>query len=69
MGTVGGILNLCNQLAGIAAPIATGFIVAGTKSFSWAFIAAAVFLALGIAGYIFLLGNMEPIAEPGEARG
>ena len=69
VGTVGGILNLCNQLAGIAAPIATGFIVAGTKSFSWAFIAAAVFLALGIAGYIFLLGNMEPIAEPGEARG
>src|SRR5437870_8810622 len=69
VGTVGGILNLCNQLAGIAAPIATGFIVSGTKSFSWAFIAAAVFLAIGIAGYVFLLGNMEPIAEPGEARG
>jgi MFS transporter, ACS family, D-galactonate transporter len=65
VGTVGGIMNLCNQVAGIAAPIATGYIVAATKSFSWAFIASAVFLAIGIAAYVFLLGNMEPIAEPG----
>jgi MFS family permease len=64
VGTLGGIMNFSNQLAGIAAPIVTGYIVAGTRSFSWAFIGAAAFLAIGIAGYVFLLGNMEPIAEP-----
>jgi MFS transporter, ACS family, D-galactonate transporter len=67
--TIGGIMNLCNQLAGIAAPVVTGYIVAGTKSFSWAFIVPAVFLVIGIACYVLLLGNMEPIPEPGEARG
>jgi ACS family D-galactonate transporter-like MFS transporter len=68
VGTVGGIINFCNQIAGIVAPIATGYMVAGTRSFSWAFIAAALVLAVGIAGYVFLLGNMEPIAEPREAQ-
>ncbi len=67
VGTIGGIMNLSNQIAGIAAPIVTGFIVAGTKSYSAAFIAAAMFLVIGIACYVFLLGNMAPIAEPGEA--
>jgi sugar phosphate permease len=64
VGTLGGILNLCNQLAGIAAPILTGYIVQSTHSFSGAFIAATAFLLLGIAGYIFLLGRIEPIPDP-----
>jgi MFS family permease len=64
VGTLGGIMNFCNQLSGIAAPIVTGYIVAGTQSFSWAFAAAAAFLVVGIAGYVLLLGNMEPIPEP-----
>src|SRR5216684_360747 len=65
VGTLGGIMNFCNQLAGIRAPIVTGYIVQATHSFAWAFGAAAIFLLLGIAGYIFLLGRMEPIPEPG----
>jgi MFS transporter, ACS family, D-galactonate transporter len=64
VGTVGGIMNLCNQIAGIAAPIVTGFIVAYTRSYSAAFLAAAAFLLLGIAAYIFLLGDMAPVPEP-----
>jgi MFS family permease len=64
VGTLGGILNFCNQLAGIAAPIATGYIVRATNSFSWAFVAATAFLLLGIAGYVFLLGRIEAIPEP-----
>ena len=64
VGTLGGILNFCNQLAGIAAPILTGYIVQSTHSFSGAFIAATAFLLLGIAGYIFLLGRIEPIPDP-----
>src|SRR6202171_342433 len=64
VGTLGGILNFCNQLAGIAAPILTGYIVQSTHSFSGAFIAATAFLLLGIAGYVFLLGRIEPIPDP-----
>jgi ACS family D-galactonate transporter-like MFS transporter len=64
VGTLGGIINFCNQLSAIAAPIVTGYVVQATHSFSWAFGGATVFLIIGIAGYIFLLGNMAPIAEP-----
>jgi ACS family D-galactonate transporter-like MFS transporter len=64
VGRIGGILNFSNQISGIAAPIVTGYIVAATHSFAGAFIAATVFLMIGIGGYIFLLGNMDPIPEP-----
>jgi MFS transporter, ACS family, D-galactonate transporter len=64
VGTVGGILNFCNQVSGIAAPIVTGYVVQATHSFFWAFAAAGIFLLIGIAGYIFLLGSMEPVPEP-----
>jgi ACS family D-galactonate transporter-like MFS transporter len=67
VGTLGGILNLANQIAGIAAPIITGYILRATHSFSWAFGAAALFLLVGIAGYVFLLGRIEPIPEPEQA--
>jgi ACS family D-galactonate transporter-like MFS transporter len=64
VGTVGGIINFCSQLAAIAAPILTGYIVQSTHSFSGAFIAATAFLLLGIAGYAFLLGRIEAIPDP-----
>jgi len=64
VGTVGAILNFCSQLSAIAAPIATGYVVQATNSFAWAFVAATVFLLLGISGYVFLLGDMQPIPEP-----
>jgi MFS transporter, ACS family, D-galactonate transporter len=64
VGTMGGILNFGNQLAGIAAPIITGYIRQGTNSFSGAFTAAAIFLVFGICGYVFLLGRIEPLPEP-----
>jgi sugar phosphate permease len=67
VGTVGGIMNLSNQLSGIAAPIVTGFVVAATKTFQWAFLIAALYLTIGIACYIFLLGDIVPIPEPEEA--
>jgi len=68
VGTVGGIMNLCNQIAGIAAPIVTGYLVAGSNSFSSAFLVAAGLLVLGIAGYVFLLGDMKPVPEPDAAN-
>ena len=62
VGTAGGIINFSNQLSGIAAPIITGYLVASRQSFALAFGVSAIYLLLGIAGYIFLLGRIEPIA-------
>jgi sugar phosphate permease len=64
VGTVGGIVNFSNQISGIAAPIITGYVVAATHSFAWAFGIAAIYLLIGIASYIFLLGRIEPVALP-----
>jgi sugar phosphate permease len=63
VGTVGGIVNFSNQLSGIAAPIITGYVIAWTHSYGWAFGISAIYLAIGICSYIFLLGKIEPI-EP-----
>lgn len=69
VGTVGGIMNLSNQLSGIAAPIITGYVVAETKSYAWAFGISAMYLLLGISSYIFLLGKIEQVAlEPASAH-
>jgi MFS-type transporter involved in bile tolerance (Atg22 family) len=60
VGRVGGILNFSNQISGITAPILTGYLVTATHSFAWAFRASAIYLVIGIAAYIFLLGRIEP---------
>ena len=59
VGSVGGIINFSNQLSGIAAPIVTGYLVAAHQSFALAFGVSAIYLLIGIAGYIFLLGKIE----------
>jgi sugar phosphate permease len=66
VGTLASAVNFCGQLAAISAPIVTGYIVSGTHSFAAAFVTATVILLLGIVGYIFLLGRIEPIPEPPE---
>lgn len=66
-GKVGAIMNFANNLMGIAAPTVTGIIVGKTHSFSAAFSTAAAFLIVGILSYVFLLGEIEPIAEPARA--
>ena len=64
VGTLSGIVNFCGQIAAISAPIVTGYIVSATHSFAAAFALCTVILFLGIAGYVFLLGRIEPIPEP-----
>ncbi len=64
VGSIGGIMNFFNNVMGIAAPIVTGYIVADTKSFTNAFIAAAVVLLIGIVSYVWVLGKIEPIPDP-----
>jgi MFS transporter, ACS family, D-galactonate transporter len=66
VGTLAGAVNLCGQIAAISAPIVTGYIVSETHSFAAAFVTATVILLLGIVGYTFLLGRIEPIPEPEE---
>jgi MFS transporter, ACS family, D-galactonate transporter len=63
VGTLAGAVNLCGQLSAIVAPIATGYVVSASHSFAAAFAAATVILLVGILGYIFLLGRIEPIPE------
>ena len=63
VGTLASAVNFCGQIAAILAPIVTGYIVAGTHSFAAAFVTATVILLLGIVGYVFLLGRIEPIPE------
>ncbi|MGH7755358.1 MAG: MFS transporter [Vulcanimicrobiaceae bacterium] len=64
VGTVGDIMNFVNNVMGILAPIATGYIVGATQSFANAYITAAVVLLIGIFSYVFVLGKIEPIPEP-----
>lgn len=61
VGSVGGILNFSNQISAIVAPVLTGYVVAITHSFRWAFAAAAIYLVLGILAYLVLLGRIEPM--------
>jgi sugar phosphate permease len=62
VGSVGGIMNLSNQISGIAAPAITGYLVGSRHSFTAAFAVAGAYLVIGIAGYIFLLGEISPVA-------
>jgi MFS family permease len=60
VGRVGGIVNFSNQLSGIAAATITGYLFNAGR-FAWVFGIAGIYLAIGIAAYIFLLGKIEPI--------
>ncbi len=65
VGAVGGIINFSNQVSGIAAPIVTGYVIAITKSYNWAFGVCGIYLVVGITSYILLLGRLQRIpAEP-----
>lgn len=66
VGTIGGIMNFVNNLMGVAAPVVTGFIVGATNSFTNAFLIAGVILVIGIVSFVFVMGRIEPIAEPDE---
>lgn len=62
-GAIGGIMNFFNNLMGVAAPVATGYIVGATNSFSGAFVVAGVVLLIGVLSYVFLLGEITPLPD------
>ena len=53
-------MNFSNQISGIAAPIVTGYLVSAHQSFVWAFSVPAIYLVIGVAAYLLLLGKIEP---------
>jgi ACS family D-galactonate transporter-like MFS transporter len=61
VGKVGGIVNFVCQASGITAQIVTGYIVKATHSYALAFGISAIYLLVGIAGYLVLLGKIEPM--------
>ena len=67
VGKVGGIMNFSSQISGICAPILTGYLVSAFHSYAWVFGISAAYLAIGVAGYAFLLGRIEPVHRIGEA--
>ena len=70
VGRVSGTINFCGQASGICAQILTGYIVTWTHSYALVFIVPAIYLAIGICSYFFLLGRIERIApEPVAAAG
>jgi MFS transporter, ACS family, D-galactonate transporter len=65
VGAVGGLMNFANNMMGVVAPIVTGFIVGRTHSFVGAFLIAGLVLIAGVAAFVFLLGRIERLPEPG----
>lgn len=64
VGKVGGIVNFSNQVSGVCAPILTGYLVTALHSYTWVFGVSAIYLAVGICAYIFLLGRIEQLRPP-----
>ena len=56
-----GAQNCLGAVAGIIAPIVSGFIVQQTGNFSFAFLVMAVLALVGAASYVFLVGSIRPI--------
>jgi len=56
-----GVQNFVGNLAGVTAPAITGFVVARTGHFFWAFASAGAVSLSGAMIYLFLLERVEPI--------
>ena len=56
-----GVQNMCGNIAGIAAPAITGFIVGATGHFERAFALAALVNILGFIGWVLILPKIAPI--------
>jgi MFS family permease len=54
-----GIQNSCGNLAGVLSPIVTGWIVARTGNFRFAFVVAGIACLLGAASFAFLIRSPE----------
>jgi len=58
-----GCENFVGNIAGILAPLITGFLIASTGSYFPGFALAAIMLVAGLAAYWFIVGELRPIGE------
>jgi MFS family permease len=66
VGSLTAIQNLFGNLAGMLAPIITGYIVNSTGSFVGSFIVAGAMALFGGVSFVFIIGNLEKLPiEPG----
>jgi MFS family permease len=65
-GTWSGIKNTIGNLAGIVAPVATGYLVHATGGFLAAFISPAIVAVAGACSWAFLVGEVAPIRWEGD---
>jgi ACS family D-galactonate transporter-like MFS transporter len=56
-----GMQNTLGQLAGVIAPLASGYIVQTTGHYFWAFLSPAIIAVLGACCYIFLIQKVEAV--------
>jgi len=56
-----GIQNLFGNLAGVAAPAITGYVLDRTGHFGWAFVTVTAVAFVGSASVFFVVGAVEPI--------
>jgi MFS family permease len=69
IGLAVGVYNSVGNIAGILAPLITGFVIKFSGgSYTSAFVLAAVMLAAGQLSYWFIVGPMSPSARDSEAR-
>ncbi|MGB7561005.1 MAG: hypothetical protein WBL99_05995, partial [Candidatus Acidiferrales bacterium] len=62
-----GFMNFTGNLGGVIAPVATGFLIARTGSYSPGFAIGPVLLIAGIFSYWFIVGELKPRARPAVA--
>ena len=62
VGTIGGIQNTFSNIAGIVAPIITGWLFGITHSFVLPLTISGVLAIVGAASYWFVVGELKPIS-------
>jgi MFS family permease len=56
-----GVQNLCANMAGVLAPLITGYVVESTGQFLWAFLIAAAVTLTGVVAFGMVVRRVEPI--------
>ena len=59
-----GIQNLCANMAGVLAPLITGFTVSAGGDFFWAYAVSASVTLAGVVAYVFVIRRVEPVRWP-----
>ena len=59
-----GIQNLCANMAGVLAPLITGFTVSAGGDFFWAYAVSASITLAGVIAYVFVIRRVESVRWP-----